>query len=964
MLSHKVMTGKDIGRAASYYEDGADDYYAKDGEASEWQGKGAAALGLSGEVDSQRFRELMAGNIAPGISISRSATRDDSKTRLGIDLTFSPPKSVSIQSLVGGDADIVKAHDIAVTRALEVAETMAQGRIKEQGKTRVENTGNLIIAKFRHETSREQDPQLHTHAFVMNITQRSDGNWRALKNDNIIKSTKYLGAVYNNELAAELQKLGYDLRFERDGNFELAHIDRNQIEGMSQRSIQIDDALEAKGLSRETATTGQKQQAAMETRTRKESIDRAELHKEWKVKAKELGIKFDRREWKGVGAEHGKAGRSVPAQIPVEEAAKKSVRYAVNHLTERQAVVERSLLIDVALKHGVGHAKIDDITKEINQQTSAGFLIQEQPIYKPGGAAPNANDQAKTRLAWIDDLVSKGLDKTAARERVDRAITDGGLVAGETRYTTQTALEREKGILRVEREGRGAVQPIMTLEQAAGRLAETNLNSGQREAATLIAVTENRVVGVQGFAGVGKSHMLDSAKKIIEENAYTVRALAPYATQVKALRELNVEANTVASFLKAKDKGIDANTVLVIDEAGTVPTRQMQQVLKLAENAGARVVLMGDTAQTKAIEAGRPFEQLQAAGMPTATMDDIQRQRDPTLKKAVELAAKGDTAESLQHIKEIIEIEAPGERRAAVAEAYSELAENDRAKTIIVSGTNEARREINGHVRKSLGLEGQGSNVEMLIRRDTTQAERRFSKNYQVGDVIQPERTYKSGLQRGELYSVADTGPGNRLTVQAQKDGEIIQYNPMTHGKISVYEQETGELSTGDIVRITRNDAKLDIANGDRFTVTGIEEGKVQLKSEARTIELPTNAPMHLGHAYATTVHSSQGLTADRVIIDADSKSRTTAKDVYYVAISRARYVSRIFTDKAARLPTAIARENVKFNAHDLALKARPVEKAKNQQHEQSKTHSAQQKQHAHQEAAKEKAAQRSGYER
>lgn len=243
MLSHKILTRQSVGRVANYYGDGADDYYAKDGKAHQWQGRGAEALGLSGAVDDERFRELLAGRVDGRTPGSRGATRQDSHTRIGLDLTFSAPKSVSLQALVHGDAGIVAAHDRAVARALEHAEERAQARQKTAGKTRIETTGNLIMAKFRHETSREQDPQLHTHAVVMNLTRRADGQWRALKNDEIVKTTRYLGAVYNAELAAELQKLGYQLRHERDGNFELAHISRTQLEGFSRRSGQIAERL-------------------------------------------------------------------------------------------------------------------------------------------------------------------------------------------------------------------------------------------------------------------------------------------------------------------------------------------------------------------------------------------------------------------------------------------------------------------------------------------------------------------------------------------------------------------------------------------------------------------------------------------------------------------------------------------------------------------------------------------------
>jgi hypothetical protein len=278
---------------------------------------------------------------------------------------------------------------------------------------------------------------------------------------------------------------------------------------------------------------------------------------------------------------------------------------------------------------------------------------------------------------------------------------------------------------------------------------------------------------------------------------------------------------------------------------------------------------------------------------------------------------KGSTRGSLAKIAAVAEIKNDGERRAALVRDFIALAPAERDATLIVSGTNEARREINTKVREAIGTAGQGREYDTLIRRDTTQAERRFSKNYHVGDVIQPEKNYKTGLQRGELYRVLDTGPGNRLTV-AGDDGRQITFSPLSHTKLSVYQPERSELAIGDTIRITRNDAGLDLANGDRFKVAEVAPGKLTIEGAGRRIELPADKPMHLDLAYATTVHSAQGLTSNRVMIEAQTNSRTTAKDVYYVAISRARHEARIYTNDRSKLPAAIARENQKLAALDL----------------------------------------------
>ena len=909
MLSHKLLTRKHIGKAANYYLDAVDDYYAKTLDSTSWQGKGAVVLGLEGAIESERFRELLAGRIDSHTTINRSSIRSDSKTRLGIDLTFSAPKSVSLQALVYGDIEIIKAHEYAVERAIEMAETRAQARKKIQGQSMIEVTGNLVVGKFRHETSRAQDPQLHTHAIVMNLTQRSDGEWRALKNDEIIKSTRFLGAIYNSELAAGLQNLGYQLTFGREGNFELAHITREQIEAFSHRSKEVEAYLNAKGLDRDTATSLQKQQAALQSRRNKTTLDRESLHQAWKKQAIEIGIAFQ----KIPNKEHHPQFNE---QVPAEEAAKQSLHYAVQHLTERQSIMFERELMDLALQHAVGRAKWVSIEKEMVSRIRKGELIQEAPLYHPSDAV---NGAPLTRVQWVEDLVKAGVSSCQAKTQINDAIRQGQLVKSEARYTTPTALQREKTILRIEREGRHTLNPILAKENAHQLLQKSDLNAGQIKAAELIITTRDRVVGVQGFAGTGKSHMLDRTKQILEEQGFEVRALAPYSNQVKAMQALNVKASTLASFIRAKDKNIHSKTVLIIDEAGVVPTRLMEKALQLAEQAGSRVVLLGDTAQTKAIEAGRPFEQLQAAGMSTARMDIIQRQKDLSLKKAVELAARGEARRALTHIHSVIEIKNHQTRRTTIASDYVSLSNEERTQTIIVSGTNEARQYINHQVRILLNLEGAGLHCDTLSRRDTTIAERMYAKHYRIGDVIQPERDYpRCGLTRGQLYCVENTSAGNRLHVRSIENQQTIEFNPMTYRKLSVYEPDKKELSPGDLIRITRNDKDLDVANGDRFKVASVSSQQITLTNGERSMTLDPTSPLHIDYAYATTVHSSQGLTADRVLIDAHAQSRTTAKDVFYVAISRARFEARVYTDDRANLPVAIARENEKFAALDL----------------------------------------------
>lgn len=902
--------------AAAHYFSAADDYYAKE-HPGEWQGRGAAELGLNGPVDQAHLSRLLDGKLPNGEQIQASFG-EDSKKRMGLDLTFSAPKSVSMQALVGGDKAVVLAHDRAVSVALEQVERLAEARRKIDGKSTRERTANLVIGKFRHEMSRAKDPQLHTHSVLMNMTQRSDGKWRAIANEDIFKVQHEIDAIYKSELAKGLQELGYGIRLVDDrGNFELSHISREQILAFSARSQVIEEALANQGKTRQNATTLEKQIIALATRPRKDESDRAIVKQYWLSKSAELGIRYGKQDLllsrDGKSLDH----LSLPACMTPAQAV---VRYAINHLTERESVVTRSELLSTALRRAVGVATVEDVQTEIGALVKKGALIESEPAYK---LAARKQGIALSKAGWKHYLrEQKGWSDRQCKLYVEHALKKGSLVEAEKRYTTSAAMRREKVILAIERQGRGVMSPLVPKALVEAALSGSQANQGQRDAIVQILSSENRFVGIQGDAGTGKTFTVNQAVELLKTHADPARpvktlALAPYGNQVKALKAEGLDAHTLASFLKTKDKPIDRNTLVLLDEAGVVGSRQMERLMRIVEKSEARLVLLGDTKQTEAIEAGRPFAQLQAAGMSTARIQEIQRQKDSELKKAVELAAEGRAVESLRHVKEVIEIPNASNRHQVMADDYLRLSEAERSKTLIVTGKNESRREINSLVREGLGLKGQGREFDMLTRVDLTQAQRRYAPSYEPGMVIQPERSYqREGLVRGETYRVAEALPGNRLMLLDSK-GQTLEINPRRVTQISVYQLERNELSVGDQVRINRNNPSLDLTNGDRMRVIGIAGGVVTLQAtdSDRKVELLAKNALHLEHAYAGTVHSAQGLTADRTLICMETKSRTTSLNLYYVAISRSRQESKIYTDSRVNLPAAVNKKFVKTDA-------------------------------------------------
>ena len=521
---------------------------------------------------------------------------------------------------------------------------------------------------------------------------------------------------------------------------------------------------------------------------------------------------------------------------------------------------------------------------------------------------------------------ARGLNEEQATIEVDRAIQKGALVLAEARYTTPQAQAIERSILAIERDGRGALQPILSDEGLAARLAASDLNQGQREAVEMILGTTNRFVAVQGYAGTGKSHMLERTINEITQDAtqqslaagFDVVGLAPYGTQVAALRELGVESNTLASFLASRkaQAALSEKSVVLLDEAGVVPAHQLAQAMRIVEKAGARMVMLGDRKQTGAVEAGKPFAQLQDAGMLQAQLREIQRQRNPEIKAAVLNAANDQTNKAVTRLLgSIREVPEEQDRYQAIASDFTALSPQEREATLIVAGTNEARHSINEMVRKRMRLEG-GLKYTVLENVDATRAQLKQPATYAPDLVVSYHREGQN-IQRGVDYAVVGV-EGDQVVLRGS-DGQNVTVKPAQHFSATLHKKYDIEIAPGDLLKITKSDKQLGLLNGDRVRVQAVSAEAVTVKTERGTIvAIPAQRPMNLQHGYATTIHSSQGLTSNRVLIEANTRSLTTNRAAFYVAISRPRYELKLYTDRAAELRGAVARVPKKFAALEL----------------------------------------------
>jgi ATP-dependent exoDNAse (exonuclease V) alpha subunit len=424
--------------------------------------------------------------------------------------------------------------------------------------------------------------------------------------------------------------------------------------------------------------------------------------------------------------------------------------------------------------------------------------------------------------------------------------------------------------------------------------------------------SQDRIQGIQGFAGSGKTTTLTAIRSAAESRGYEVEGFAPTSRAARQLNEAGIEARTLQGFLaRTADPNVgERKHFYLVDESSLASTNQMREFLaRLGPND--RVLLIGDIRQHQGVEAGRPFEQLQEAGMRTAKLDELVRQQEPTLKAAVELLASGQVSAALDALQQqgrIKEIPNAGERIGAIAKSYIESPE----KTLIVSPDNASRRELNVAVRQELKANGslvpEDHTFRVLVQRqDMTGAERSWASHYEINDVVRYTRGSKGiGIEAAAYASVvAIDQPANLLTVE-KANQELATYDPRRLTGVSVYRKMECELSVGDRIQFTAPDKTLGVANRDLATIEAIHpDGRLSARLDNnRQIEFNPNEHRHFDHGYAVTSHSSQGLTAERVLVHADTGVHPDLLNsrFAYVSISRASREATLFTDDMAKL--------------------------------------------------------------
>ncbi|AEA65432.1 MobF family relaxase (plasmid) [Burkholderia gladioli] len=959
MSMHNVSS---VGGALHYFS--KDNYYTTEEglEHSGWFGKGAAALGLNGQVERDAFFKLLSGQVN-GQQLGRVVLDENGEPEImhrpGIDLTFSAPKSVSIAAEVFEDREVRLAHEEAVKEALEyVEEFAAQARKTVDGETLAEPTGNLVVALFRHNTSRDLDPDTHTHALVMNATQRADGEWRSLTNDELYVQQKVIGAIYTSSLARGLQKRGYAITApDANGNFELVGVTREQIEHFSQRSAARDRWLRANGIDPATATPAEKERAVLATRERKVDVDHATLSEKWRDRAQSVGLDYG-----GIEAKAREAREAGTDARVVQLSGVDALRFAAAHLGEREIVLNKHDMVQTALEHAVGRTGPKQILGAYDKLVEQGKIVK-----LPDGNITTQKMLNTERWTIETALAQRGTTPAIAPAELVKARIDQAVEAAR--------LERNDSTF--------------------------DYTSGQRGAIEHALTSEDRIVAVQGLAGVGKTTMVKATVQIAQERGYLVRGMAATGQAAKQLEnDSGVKTDTVTMFEIHEQRRQDDLKLLrqyvpdlkrepelwLVDESSFLAQRQMARLLKMAERADAKVIELGDRLQLQAIEAGKPFELLQDEGVATAQMTDIQRQKNPELQQAVAITvgtadlapgesltdlnlSRNDRAfEYLQRAGRVTVEENPADLIDIIAREYVERGEK-RDQTIIITPFNDDRVKINDAIRDRLrdrGEIGSEESTETILTSygDMTRAMQKEAQYYEPAMVVRFGRDYQKILAaRGEYMSVVETRADEGIVVLRKADGSLMEWEPKKYNKVEVYQTETRRLAERDVIRFTRGDEL--VKNGHEATVVSLEKNQAIVRlADGKEIPWDFDAQRHWDHAYAATVHAGQGATREQAMLhipahklERDAEDERRQSDIamtvrrifgdrsFYVGLTRAVDDLQVFTTDDAKARAAVTRHQDKTSAVETLREHELAEQTNSQPQRQRRQQAVQQMQ-------------------
>ncbi|EPH0470970.1 MobF family relaxase [Escherichia coli] len=901
---------RSAGSAGNYYTD-KDNYYVLGSMGERWAGRGAEQLGLQGSVDKDVFTRLLEGRLPDGADLSRMQDGSN-RHRPGYDLTFSAPKSVSMMAMLGGDKRLIDAHNQAVDFAVRQVEALASTRVMTDGQSETVLTGNLVMALFNHDTSRDQEPQLHTHAVVANVTQHN-GEWKTLSSDkvgktgfieNVYANQIAFGRLYREKLKEQVEALGYETEVVgKHGMWEMPGV---PVEAFSGRSQAIREAVG------EDASLKSRDVAALDTRKSKQHVDPEVRMAEWMQTLKETG--FDIRAYRDAADQRAETRTQAPGAVSQEGPdVQQAVTQAIAGLSERKV-----------------------------QFTYTDVLARTV------GILPPENGVIERARAGIDEAISR--EQLIPLDREKGLFTSGIHVLDEL---SVRALSRD-----IMKQNRVTVHPEKSVPRTAG----------YSDAVSVLAQDRPSLAIVSGQGGAaGQRERVAELVMMVREQGREVQIIAADRRSQMNLKQ----DERLASFLhdtqllqRSGETPNFSNTLFLLDESSMVGNTDMARAYALIAAGGGRAVASGDTDQLQAIAPGQPFRLQQTrSAADVAIMKEIVRQT-PELREAVYSLINRDVERALSGLESVKPSQVPRlegawapehsvtefshSQEAKLAEAqqkamqkgeafpdvpmtlyeaivrdYTGRTPEAREQTLIVTHLNEDRRVLNSMIHDAREKAGELGKEQVMVPVLNT-------ANIRDGELrrLSTWETHRDALALVDnvYHRIAGISKDDGLITLQDAEGNTRLISPreaVAEG-VTLYTPDTIRVGTGDRMRFTKSDRERGYVANSVWTVTAVSGDSVTLSDGQQTRVIrpgQERAEQHIDLAYAITAHGAQGASETFAIAlegTEGNRKQMAGFESAYVALSRMKQHVQVYTDNRQGWTDAINNAVQKGTAHDV----------------------------------------------
>lgn len=852
-----------------------------------WHGSLVEKLGLdpSKAITKEQF-SLLLENKNPMDSKQLTAKTIEGR-RLYFDATFSAPKSVSIMAITMNDQALIKAHDLATQETLKELEKSAQTRVRVHGANELRKTSNILVASVVHATSRANDPQLHSHNLVFNVTwDQVEKKFKALEASEIYQKTNYFTEVYRNKLAEKVRSLGYEIEPQKHG-WEIKGVSHEVRDTFSKRSKNITQLVkELESTLNRPLTNNEKSTLTHQSRKKKsKSLEIKEIVSQHKNELKSAELtELNKLKNLALSRRIGIQRIVVDALNPRKEIKLKSAyKFAKDHLFERRSVVQKDDLKMFTLRQVYGEVTLQDIDQ---------IIAKDSEVFE-GSGETIGSIRGLAKEVFINDFVDNNLNKFSEKH-VPKDFDTG------------------------------------------------SLRADQEIAFHEILNNKDQVQILVGPAGTGKSYLLEKIVKVLNQNQIKTLAVAPTAGATQNLsKDIGVQAETLQSFLHNYDKifgplgdGSYPKSFLIVDEAGLVSINQMEHLLKVSEKLNAQVLLVGDTRQHNSVEAGDALRSLQKFSQAKVNfLNQVVRQKNETLKEIVECARKGYFQESLgmlfdlkciksnktPNLEELTKVASPIEinktlNQCDILKSYFEKT-NDNKSVLVITPTRQELNQITDLIRFKIFSNYQGPvvNKEVIRSLRFTNAEKLNVKSYSVNksDPMYLKFHVKhKEFGRDSHWQVLGKDNNKLQTINIKNKKKIsINLKTLDPGLFDVVQKKDLDIKIGDKLVIQKNDKANKFVNGDIVQVRNILNNEIILTNGRK---LPGGLN-NLDYGYVTTSYSSQGKTCDYVLLSMSNFSgNALSSEQFYVSLSRAKEGAELFVEDREYIEAQLSRSSAR----------------------------------------------------